>query len=93
MYDLNSIVVHAGSASFGHYYCLVNKTCDENNDDEKKENLNNEKEKEKKKEWLMFNDHVVSKFNGEEALKIAIGNNRSTENAYMLFYVKKNIPP
>jgi ubiquitin carboxyl-terminal hydrolase 47 len=78
-YHLNSILIHSGSITSGHYYAYIKSQ-------EKNEEEENNEEKEEK--WYEFNDRNVSKIKLKDIEKVYGGDNTNT-NAYMLIYERK----
>lgn len=87
-YDLSGIIVHTGTAEFGHYYSFIK----ERKDDDQGE------------QWFCFNDKSVEPFDPQEIPHQCFGGFESGEmenvyqrgqrrlkqySAYMLFYTKK----
>ena len=80
-YNLQGIVIHSGTAQYGHYYSL---TADDLKDKEKQLDL-------KKDKWFKFNDSTVSKIDYDNISIDAFGNNNEHQygsSAYMLIYEK-----
>ena len=75
-YDLQGVIIHSGTAQYGHYYSLISN-----------ESINGEKDE----KWFKFNDSTVSKINYDNIISDAYGTNNQQEygsSAYMLIYQK-----
>ena len=75
-YDLQGVIIHSGTAQYGHYYSLISN-----------ESINGEKDE----KWFKFNDSTVSKINYDNIISDAYGTNNKQEygsSAYMLIYQK-----
>ena len=81
-YDLQGIIIHSGTAQYGHYYSLTS------NDMKDKEKNS---ESVKKDKWFKFNDSTVTKVDYDSINYDAFGNSSSDQygsSAYMLIYQK-----
>ena len=79
-YNLQGIIIHSGTAQYGHYYSLTS------NDFKEKE-----KPEDKKDKWFKFNDSSVTKIDYDNISHDAFGNNSRDQygsSAYMLIYQK-----
>lgn len=96
-YKLVGIVVHVGTADFGHYYSFINTN-------RTKEGIQNNEDN-----WLEFNDSKISKFSLEDLREECFGGSSDDsegvnlnipsigigrrgdnhKNAYLLFYERK----
>ena len=77
-YDLQGVLIHSGTAQYGHYYSFI-------------ANENKDKEKDKTDIWFKFNDSKVTKVNYDNITSDAFGNNSQHQygsSAYMLIYQK-----
>ncbi|KAJ5071230.1 ubiquitin carboxyl-terminal hydrolase [Anaeramoeba ignava] len=76
IYNLIGIVIHQGSAEFGHYISLIKKQSSDPNQNVQK--------------WIKFNDSKISHFNINNLQQYAFGNmdkkKSNGRSAYMLFY-------
>jgi len=82
-YELYAVLVHSGSASFGHYYALIKDL-----DGRKVSSVANgyEDTVEGRGEWHEFNDQLVRPIKESDLAKVYGGGNGGTSSAYMLLY-------
>ena len=80
-YNLQGIIIHSGTAQYGHYYSFTYDDLKE-----KEKNLDPKKDK-----WFKFNDSTVSKVDYDNISIDAFGSNNEHQygsSAYMLIYQK-----